>query len=752
MRPVRSVSVMVILLVVFSGLVSGGSLHRDVRVVGYAVGKEILITGTMVEGDSIYLLMEAQNEGGETAHLLAMIDDRLDLTPMASYREVGGNHYITPITLVRYGNGFLIAGTLHPGDTEKPGGGFWISFVDDRLNVVWTRAYLTKYSSSVFRIIPDSRTGKILLVGDGCFYSGSDGFLAVFDPEKKDIERMIGIGGINADGVSTVLLPEDGTYLVVGSTWSMGDSQEKLFLLRLDREFRVISSRAFTVSKNEKPVKRLELNGLHAVLEGNRVNVSGTFVVEEFHPTKTIVVNSGIWRAEFDRDLKPVEYRFETTTLNSSPIELGSPAWIFRRRGDLILSSVNLRYPMVMVGRFGRDSIRGELIGVPYPAGAYYYLTYPLTAVFRKESLTVLLQARRFSDRNFRVYSNSMVAVDVPYERLDNLSVLKEYYLYGGNVTIKLHPWNVSLDDASDIVRRDLSYGIRLVDVRPKSVSLKLLRRSAFPKIIYLKKPRPVGELKVYLGKGFIDINPLRIYLDGREISPDEWYVLPAGNHTLTVRRPGFIPYTEKIEVKPNAAHHRNLEYVGFLDLSVVPGDANLTIGGRFYDLNSTNGSIRMILSPCRCNITVRRKGYLPYSGEVILMPGQYVTRKIVLKPRPGNLLVESSPRAIIWVNGSAWGLTPGNITLPPGEYRITLTREGYANYSTRINLDPGDSRWLNVTLQPVQTVSNETTGYQKTSTERTPKPGRKKGKSVCGPAIMALLATSVALLRRDGS
>lgn len=297
---------------------------------------------------------------------------------------------------------------------------------------------------------------------------------------------------------------------------------------------------------------------------------------------------------------------------------------------------------------------------------------------------------------------------------------------------------------------------------------MKLSRVRTIPKVTILRDPRPVGYLNLTVYEPFMRIMSLEIFLDGKKIKPNRWYSLPAGMHTLTVKKPGFRPYSTEIEIRPNTAHYRYLDdEIGFLNITVEPPDANFTIacpreyGEVSYNLSHTNGSAKMILPVSWCNMTIQRKGYQTYSRKVIITAGQVVRQRVVLKPKPAYLLVDSNPRAEIWINGSSMGMTPQNISLLHGRYRVTLSTPGYKNYSINVTLAPGDYRVLNVTLAQVQTTSNETTNRSTSTGDETPlsstsvtastspKPSRTKvGGPVCGPATVVLL-TMLALIRR---
>ena len=66
------------------------------------------------------------------------------------------------------------------------------------------------------------------------------------------------------------------------------------------------------------------------------------------------------------------------------------------------------------------------------------------------------------------------------------------------------------------------------------------------------------------------------------------------------------------------------------------------------------------------------------------------------------HLFVSSEPpNASVYVNGSYFGSTPLNLTLPQGVYEIRITKEGYEEYVERLTLKPGE-KYLQVKLSPL--------------------------------------------------
>ena len=771
MKKIYLIFALLIFIVVSESYALGanaGHANIKIKIRGYSInGEDIIFMSDVLSKNGIYF-MNVWGSAKDITSTLTVLDDNMHLLPLASYRLNLSNYYSYSNFITKYGDGFLIAGTLTPKRNSEFMGGFWISFIDKNFNVVWTKVYLTRFSSSISKVIYDNNTGKLLLIGEGCFYSGDDGFFAVFNPKTLRIEKIIGIGGIAADGISDVLIPDNRTYILVGSSWSFKGVQERIFLIKLNRDFDIISSRAYTILENGSPVERLVLHNFNVIYHDGRISIGGVFRVDHFTPQRTTLVKAGIWWMEFDDDLNLLTYRFKTTTFNSSPIELGSIEGLFKMKEldgineTVLVADVSLKYPMVMVGKLNKNKIVGELIGVPYPAGAYLYLTYPYTVVFKKNSLIIFLKGKMFSERDFQVYNRSTIVIDIPYYRLSNIDALKSNYLYGGSITIKLHPWNISIQKVSN----PFSSGLKIINVSLKPVNAELLRIDTVPFIVTLHNPRPVGYLDVVINESsYLFLMSPQLYLDGMKIKPNRKYPLPAGTHTLTVKKQGFRPYSTKIQISPNSLSYLFFNnWIGFLNMSIEPSDANFTMvcfsglsKNLSYTLSHTNGSVRMILPVGWCNITIQKEGYNTYSKKILIPWGGEIRKTVVLIPKPAHLFINSKPKAKIFINGSVVGETPKNVSLFYGRYQVTLSAPGYRSYSINVTLAPGSYQLLNVTLVPLyktnettnqhvhEVIKNTTSTVVNISTwNRSSGSHAENNSSICGPAFIILLSVII--------
>ena len=87
---------------------------------------------------------------------------------------------------------------------------------------------------------------------------------------------------------------------------------------------------------------------------------------------------------------------------------------------------------------------------------------------------------------------------------------------------------------------------------------------------------------------------------------------------------------------------------------------------------------------------------------------GAHRALQVRLRELPGVLRVSATPEASVYIAGQNLGLSPLTTTKPKGDYLVSLRREGYTPFSSRVHLAPGERTDL------VATLSRETTPITK--------------------------------------
>ncbi|WP_297506364.1 PEGA domain-containing protein [Thermococcus sp.] len=763
---IRRIVLTIILLHIISfGYVSGVSPKDEVTVTGYAVNNKT--PALVMEQNGNYGLLIFLFDNTNTWSLI-QLDDDMNLIPLRVYRASEPKGYtIYPSSIIPYDEGFLIAGAIDSGNIHSNfHGGFWVAYLNKKGDILWERAYLTRSTSSISKVLVDKFTGKILLVGSGSFYSGSDGFIGIFNPETRKLERLVAIGGLYADGIDAVLVLKN-SYIVVGSSWSLGDTQGKVFILKFTKDLSILNSIAYTLLDGGTPVRSADWWTINASYSNNTIKLFGEFLVKKYSPVRTTLQKSGLWWMTIDKNLNPIYYSFKEAIVNSSPIELGYSGVLTLyhlpvANESLIVSGIYKNYERFFVGWIHNSSIDGYFVNVNRSPVTYYPSTIPpFTSVFSMDnSLVLLLTATRYSDTNFKIY-NPLLAIRIPYTKLHNPSELSKSFLYGGNFSIQLRNTGFRIKAGRYIA----PYNIKLLNVEMHPGNISIVPVDSALNLVELRNPKPMVEVEIIRGKNSQFPKDASIYVDNTKInvsSVTTLYLLP-GTHNVTVTRPGFISHTEKIHLQAFVSYGFHVDVLAsFLRLSVSPKNATIKIICPIsyrptykFTFNLTPETRGIILpTSYHCLVTAIKDGYVPQSKKIWTFGAINLTFN--LRPEPATLVISSNPSARVLINGKMYNITPLTVTLNPGNYSVVLSREGYQNYSMNITLDPGETRKLDITLTPVtpSTTSSMNTSSSVTHDKTSSAPAQNMGtqplnekRNICGPAFIGILALLVLMV-----
>ncbi|WP_148883038.1 PEGA domain-containing protein [Thermococcus aciditolerans] len=238
----------------------------------------------------------------------------------------------------------------------------------------------------------------------------------------------------------------------------------------------------------------------------------------------------------------------------------------------------------------------------------------------------------------------------------------------------------------------DLSALSRVVSVHPEKGTLKVSTRPSNASLAIF-----AGNRKVFSGR-----SPLRL-------------ALPAGTYTVSASLPGYGGIVKNVTVPVNGSVSLNLTLSPLpaeLNVTTVPLGAEVRVGNR-----TCTSPCSLNLTPGVYNVSASLRGYLPNSTLVLLSPGDLRNISLQLVRRP-ILRILTSPGGATVTVGEKRCLTPCNISLIPGNYSVTVEKEGYEKVFLMVSLHVGDVTMVNVSLRerlPLtsssETASHETTG-----------------------------------------
>lgn len=108
-------------------------------------------------------------------------------------------------------------------------------------------------------------------------------------------------------------------------------------------------------------------------------------------------------------------------------------------------------------------------------------------------------------------------------------------------------------------------------------------------------------------------------------------------------------------------------------------------------------------VTPGRHRVFVEADGHRPFERLVQVEAGRLVVIEAALEIQPASLEVETDELGVqVWIDGQPQGETPltGPILLPPGRYRIFLTKRGRRRWEGEVNLRAGQKDALFMSLE----------------------------------------------------
>jgi hypothetical protein len=213
---------------------------------------------------------------------------------------------------------------------------------------------------------------------------------------------------------------------------------------------------------------------------------------------------------------------------------------------------------------------------------------------------------------------------------------------------------------------------------------------------------------------GLLDINSYPIgadiYLNGiyKGTTPNYISVTP-GSYTIKLTKTGYNDYSTTITSSESGVFYHpriyavlnplytptpTLSPTGILNIDSNPTGADIYID-RSYIGEMTPETIS--LAPGDHEITLQKLDYNVYSEHVTIKTDPIrgplpISIDVDLIPKyPSFLNVSSSPSgADIYIEGVYQGITPKNITINRGSYRVKLMKKGYFDYSTLTSITHG--------------------------------------------------------------
>jgi formylglycine-generating enzyme required for sulfatase activity len=180
---------------------------------------------------------------------------------------------------------------------------------------------------------------------------------------------------------------------------------------------------------------------------------------------------------------------------------------------------------------------------------------------------------------------------------------------------------------------------------------------------------------------------------------------VPEGTRLVRIKRAGFKPWQEEIDVKANVP-------MQFTDIVLEPADAlvflaseppraSVTVNGEYKGLTP----LELAVEPDReATIRLFRQGYRPASRTISVASGSEQRLQVNLDPALTTVEFQVTPAdAEVFIDGRSAGKASQSLQLPARPHRVEIRREGYVDYRTTLTPHSGMAQQVNIVLKTLE-------------------------------------------------
>lgn len=231
-----------------------------------------------------------------------------------------------------------------------------------------------------------------------------------------------------------------------------------------------------------------------------------------------------------------------------------------------------------------------------------------------------------------------------------------------------------------------------------------------------------IYSIKVLGSKGAIQVEGLpvaagRIEIDiNRQVNLEEMkepIPITPGNHKIGIYLDGYEPVIKHIEVGSGETVIITPKDVqkSYYDLNIVvvngENEYAVEVDGKAYK----PGEVPK-LTKGEHQVSVMKEGFRKWEQKIMVEESRTLSAiltaiekepEVTKPPTPPtqeviqanySINISTNPaEADVYIDGTLKGKTPYNVTLPIGDYRVELKKEGYEDYSTSLIIDNSDSQ-----------------------------------------------------------
>jgi hypothetical protein len=232
----------------------------------------------------------------------------------------------------------------------------------------------------------------------------------------------------------------------------------------------------------------------------------------------------------------------------------------------------------------------------------------------------------------------------------------------------------------------------------------------------YLYPLTSTGALQVVTSPGGADL-----YIDDIYQGKTSTVIgsIAAGTHVVLLKHYGYQDVTGQVTIDEGKTTYLSFTLVPFtepttgnLRISSDPAGAGIYIDGTYNGVTHAGELTAFTgIAPGPHSVELKLSNYQGYSENVEIVAGMTstISANLVSSPNPGpyaSVEINSVPSgAFVLLDNAVQGITPLTLSsVPAGKHAISIRMTGYSDYSTIMQLSPGQSALISAALAPVPT------------------------------------------------
>ncbi|MEI6293294.1 MAG: PEGA domain-containing protein [Methanomicrobiales archaeon] len=225
------------------------------------------------------------------------------------------------------------------------------------------------------------------------------------------------------------------------------------------------------------------------------------------------------------------------------------------------------------------------------------------------------------------------------------------------------------------------------------------------------------GALQVVTSPGGADL-----YVDGIYKGKTSTAIgsIATGTHVVALKHYGYQDLTGEVFIEEGKTTYLSFTLIPFTDpstgnlrISSDPAGAGIYIDGTYQGVTHAGGpTVFTGIDPGSYSVELKMSNYQGYSETVEIGAGatSTVSANLAQSPNPGpyaSVEISSVPSgASVFLDDTVQGITPVTLSsVPAGRHGISIRMTGYSDYSTIVQLSPGQSVLISSALAPVPTT-----------------------------------------------